>query len=138
MKSQLQCFFKHFFQRFLGIIQVAHLVMCYILKCSSGSVVFLQINNTLNKSVQLTAISIWKWPSFYSSFLVLDWRSAWPNCLKSNSFLSRILFFTFCRFQNSIICPVSINFSLCNLILKSANSQQKHVFLRFFVIFGVF
>jgi hypothetical protein len=29
-------------------------------------------------------------------------------------------------------------FSLSNSILKSANFKQKHVFLQFFVIFGVF
>ena len=42
-------FFRTFFWRFLGIIQVARLVMCYISKCSAGSVVFLQVNHFLGK-----------------------------------------------------------------------------------------
>jgi hypothetical protein len=42
-------FYQTFFRRFLGIIQVARLVMCYISKCSAGSLVFLQVNNFLDK-----------------------------------------------------------------------------------------
>ena len=33
-------FFQTFFRRFLGIIEVTRLAMCYISKCSAGSVVF--------------------------------------------------------------------------------------------------
>jgi hypothetical protein len=63
----------------------------YISKCSAGSVVLLQVQSFLSKQVQLIAISARKWPSFYSSCLVLGWRSAWPICLKNDIFMSRIL-----------------------------------------------
>jgi hypothetical protein len=40
----------------------------------------------LRNKVQSIAMIAWKWPSFYSSCLVLGWRSAWPNCLKMTFF----------------------------------------------------
>jgi hypothetical protein len=112
--------------------------MCYISKCSARSLVFFQVNHFLSKQVQSIAISTRKWPSFYSSWLVLGWRSAWTNYLKNNIFLFRILLLIFYWFQSTITCPASIKFSLYNSILKSSNFKQKHVFLRYSVIFGVF
>ena len=44
-------FFQTFFRRFLGIIQVAHLAMCYTPKCSAGSVVFIQVQSFVSKQV---------------------------------------------------------------------------------------
>jgi hypothetical protein len=42
-------FFQTFFRRFLGIIQVAHLALCYISKCLAGSLDFLQVNHFMGK-----------------------------------------------------------------------------------------
>jgi hypothetical protein len=44
-KNSKYAVFRSLFQRFLGIIQVARLAMCYIPKCSESFIVFNGVNS---------------------------------------------------------------------------------------------
>jgi hypothetical protein len=87
--------FQTFFRRFLAIIQVARLAMVYMSKFSAGSIDFFRKSIVFELSSLFDRRKPLKVTYFYSSCLVLGWRSIYPNYHESDCKLARILLFTF-------------------------------------------